>query len=85
MRQLSPLLNVRWEVHVLDVSKNGLRLEVPERLEPGTVVQIRLVKSCSIITAEVRHCMSVGDGFQVGVEIQDVFPIGAGPPIRSED
>jgi hypothetical protein len=77
MRQLSPQLNVRWEVLILDVSKNGMRLEAPERLEPGTVVQIRLSKSSSIITAEVRYCLSVGDAFGVGVEIQDVFPIGS--------
>ncbi len=78
MRQLSPLLAVRWEVRILDVSKNGMRIEVPERLDPGTVVQIRLLKSSTIITAEVRHCQSMGDGYQVGVEIQDVFPTGGG-------
>ena len=57
----------------MNVSTRGLKLQVPEALEPGVVLQIRL--DDKIIMAEVRYCSAHGHEFHVGVKIQDVFPI----------
>ena len=66
------------EGHLVNVSTRGLKLQVPEALEPGVMVQVRL--GGKIIMAEVRYCQAHGQEFQLGVRIQDVFPIpGKGP------
>ncbi len=61
-----------------NVSTRGLKIQVPEALEPGVMVQIRL--GGKIIMAEVRYCSPHGREFHVGVKIQDVFPIPGKPP-----
>lgn len=65
------------EGRLVNVSKRGLKLQVPEALEPGVTVQIRL--GGKLIMAEVRYCLahdsSNNHEFHVGVKIQDVFPI----------
>jgi hypothetical protein len=65
------------EGQLVNVSTRGLKLQVPEALEPGVMVQIRL--GGKIIMAEVRYCSAHNSpnnpGFHVGVKIQDVFPI----------
>ncbi|HEY2844797.1 MAG TPA: PilZ domain-containing protein [Bryobacteraceae bacterium] len=71
MQILSPLSFGRVGIRVVDVSKNGLKLLVPEFLQQGTMVQIRMVHS--IMLAEVRHCRKAGEGFHAGVQLQDVF------------
>jgi hypothetical protein len=58
---------------LVNVSKRGLKLQVPEALDPGVTVQIRL--GSKIIMAEVRYCLAHAQEFHVGVAIQDVFPI----------
>jgi len=68
------------EGHLVNVSTRGLSIQVPEALEPGVMVQVRL--EGKIIMAEVRYCSPHGHEFHVGVKIQDVFPI---PGKRSKD
>src|SRR5690348_224856 len=53
------------EVHVLDVSKGGLKLRVPELLQPGTIIQVHL--KAVIAMAEVRYCLATDDGFHAGL------------------
>ena len=72
LKQLLPTASGRSEVRVLDISKDGLKLEVSERIDPGTLVQIRLAEL--IITGKIRYWVSVSDKFHLGVQIQDVFP-----------
>jgi hypothetical protein len=72
LKQLLPTASGRSEVRVLDISRNGLKVEVSERIDPGTVVQIRIEEL--IVTGEVRYWVSVGDKFHEGVQIQDVIP-----------
>jgi hypothetical protein len=61
------------EGQLVNVSTRGMKLQIPEALEPGVMVQIRL--GSKIIMAEVRYCSAHGQRFHVGVKIQDVFPI----------
>lgn len=71
LTRLNPLLPERLEVHVLNLSAGGLKLHTPARLDPGTVVQLRL--RLGLLTAEVRYCLPAGAEFHVGVSLSDVF------------
>ena len=65
----SPLLEGR----IVNVSKKGFKLKLPEAIQPGVQVQARI--GGKIVMAEVRYCLPHGAEFHIGVEIQDVFPI----------
>jgi anti-sigma factor RsiW len=67
----NPFSTARSDVRVLDVSKHGLKLHVPEFLAPGSMVQIHL--ATSIALGEVRYCLPAAAGFHVGVRLEDVF------------
>jgi hypothetical protein len=71
LTRLNPLMRERWPVHVLNISRGGLKLHVSQALERGAVVQIRL--RAALVTAEVRYCTRVGTEFQAGVRLLDVF------------
>lgn len=60
------------QVTVVDVSKQGLCLEVAEQLMPGSIIQVHL--QGVIVMAEVRHCEPSRAQFHAGVEIQEIFP-----------
>ena len=75
MIQLNPLRTTRSEIRVLDVSKGGLKLQLPEAVDIGTVVHIRMKHL--LVTAEVRYCVAASGGFSAGVQIQDIFPRSA--------
>jgi hypothetical protein len=70
MKVLQPL-GPSAEIRVLDVSRSGLKISVPEMLEPGTVIQIHMKNA--IAFAEVRYSFQCGDDFHAGVRFQDVF------------
>jgi len=57
---------------VLDVSKSGLRIEIHERIGPGSEVRIRLPRKV-VIHGEVRFCRRAGTGFHAGILIAQVF------------
>lgn len=59
------------EVRVLDVSKGGLKLRVPELLQPGTIIQVHL--KAAIAMAEVRYCLAADGGFHAGLRLLDLF------------
>jgi hypothetical protein len=71
MQVLNPLATNRVEVRVLDVSRDGLKLRVPEFLPPGSVIQVRMENSIAL--GEVRYCRALQAGFDAGVQLQDVF------------
>lgn len=62
----------RLKMRVLEASRQGLKLLVPEELMTGEMVQL-YVRDLFIL-AEVRNCRKVGKAFHAGVQIQDVFP-----------
>src|ERR1700733_1242880 len=60
---------------VLDVSRSGLRVALPQRLDRGQQVKVTL--HGNVIFGEVRYCRAVSGAFQVGIRIQDlVRPAG---------
>ena len=70
MKTRQPISPVAHNVRVLDTSTQGLKLQANEALDPGTVVQIHLHGSFTM--GEIRYCVRIGSGFQLGVKIQNV-------------
>lgn len=68
---LQPERSGHTKTRVLDASKEGLKLLVPDELMGGALVQVHM--GDLFILAEVRYCRPVGAAFHAGVLIQDVF------------
>ena len=70
MRLLSPFSPKVLEVQILDVSKNGLGVQVSCHIAIETVVQVLCGRS--MILGEVRYCFPLGDGtHHAGILIQE--------------
>jgi hypothetical protein len=60
---------------ILDVSRSGLRVAVPRRIDRGEQVKVKLHQN--VIFGEVRYCRLASGRFNVGIRIQDlVRPAG---------
>ena len=70
MRLLSPFSPATFEIRVLNVSRNGLGVSVPCRLQMEALVQVFCKDS--IILGEVRHCILSDAKYQAGIQIQSV-------------
>jgi hypothetical protein len=69
---LDPDRTQRFDMRIVNASKEGLKLEVPKLLLPGAIVQVHVRDL--FIQAEVRYCIAARDKFHAGVRIHDVFP-----------
>jgi hypothetical protein len=74
LRVLSPLSFDKLEVRILDVSRGGLKVQVPISLSIGTIVQIPLRKTVAF--GEVRYCIPAGNEFHAGVQVHDSLTAG---------
>ena len=63
---------LRMPALVVDVSRSGLRLELPAAIGRGELVKISLPKQV-VILGEVRHCRRAGIVYHAGVLIREVF------------
>ena len=62
-------------VSIIDVSRNGMRLESADRLGQGSDVAIDF--RGMIVCGTVQYCKIIADGFAMGVRIKDVLdPLG---------
>src|SRR5277367_5464163 len=68
---------LRMPAMVVDVSRSGLRLELPAAVGRGEQVKISLPRQV-VILGEIRYCRRAGMVYHAGVLIQDVFQ--AQPP-----
>jgi hypothetical protein len=55
---------------VLDVSRSGLRVVIPGRMNRGEQVKVKL--QGNLIFGEVRYCRSVSGAFHVGIRIREL-------------
>lgn len=55
---------------VLDISRSGLRLALPRRINRGEQVKVKLNQN--VIFGEIRYCRAVYGGFHAGLKIQDL-------------
>jgi PilZ domain len=70
MRVLNPPFSGRESVQILDASRNGLRVRTLSARETGSIVQLR-IKDVHVL-GEVRYCLKVDDGYNIGIQIQDM-------------
>jgi hypothetical protein len=55
---------------ILDVSRSGLRIALPRRIDRGQHVKVKLQQN--VIFGEVRYCRAVSGVFHAGIRIQDL-------------
>jgi hypothetical protein len=64
--------NESAEGTLLDLSVSGMRVEVPHRIQPGTMILVET--RSAVVAGEVRHCLKGRDGrFEAGIEITDIL------------
>lgn len=68
--ELLPLPGETIYVTILDVSRSGLCIALPRRIERGQQVKVKL--HGNVIFGEVRYCRAVSGAFQAGVRIQNL-------------
>lgn len=73
LQTISPFSQNRLNIQILDVSKGGMKVGVPNLLRPGASVKIRL--KGRIAFGEVRHCREVGEGYEAGIQLFDALPV----------
>lgn len=69
---------LRMPAMVVDVSRSGLRLELPAAVGRGEQVKISLPRQV-VILGEIRYCRRAGIVYHAGVLIQDIFQAEAAP------
>lgn len=55
---------------VVDVSRSGMRIALPQHLDRGTQIKVSLHNNA--LHGEVRYCREVPGGFQAGIKIKDL-------------
>ena len=66
---LSPAgLSAPVAVHIVNVSRRGMRILLWNRVEPGITVEVQTADA--IFLGEVVYCEPLGEGFVAGVEIE---------------
>jgi hypothetical protein len=72
LKVLTPLQTpIRLSVHIIEMSRGGMKISVKQPLMPGALVQIRFQGKLAL--AEVRYCAPAGAEYHVGVRFQDVL------------
>ena len=73
IRILNPALSGKTQARVLSTWRDGLKLRVPEFVQPGAMIQVRILDTFAF--GEVRSCQPVGSAFHMGIHVQDSFPV----------
>src|SRR5579863_3209873 len=55
---------------ILDVSRSGLKVGLPKRIDRGEQVKVKL--QGNVIFGEVRYCRAVSGAFHIGIRIQNL-------------
>jgi len=55
---------------ILDVSRSGLKIGLPKRIDRGEQVKVKL--QGNVIFGEVRYCRAVSGAFNIGIRIQNL-------------
>ncbi|HEX6894588.1 MAG TPA: PilZ domain-containing protein [Bryobacteraceae bacterium] len=62
----------RLSARIIEISRSGLRLELPAPVTKGSQVEILMSKEVAIF-GKVRHCRAVGEKYHAGVQIEEVY------------
>lgn len=55
-------------VHSCDISESGMRVELPEAVEPRSVITVQSQELGIHGSGSVRYCTRLGSSYQVGLE-----------------
>jgi PilZ domain len=73
LQTLSPFSPDRVSGRLADVSRSGMKLQIPMRVECGTLIRISLKNM--IAFGEVRYCVQVGDAFHFGMQVSQTVQL----------
>jgi PilZ domain len=73
LQTLNPFSPDRYAGRLADVSRNGMKLQIPIRVECGTLIKISLKNM--IAFGEVRYCVEFGDAFHFGVQVSQTVQV----------
>jgi hypothetical protein len=73
LQTLNPFSPDRHSGRLADVSRSGMKLQIPVRVECGTLIKIGLKNM--IAFGEVRYCVPVGDVFHFGVQVSQTVQL----------
>lgn len=73
MQSLNPLNLGLMSVQVLDVSRQGLKLRIEQRVLTGSEIQVELKDL--FVLGLIRYCVPVGSLFLVGILVEDVLQL----------
>ncbi len=73
LQTLNPFSPDRYPGRLADVSRTGMKLQIPVRVECGTLIKISLKNM--IAFGEVRYCVEVGDAFHFGVQVSQTVQL----------
>ncbi len=73
LQSLNPFSADRYSGRLADVSRSGMKLQIPLRMARGTLIKISLKNM--IAFGEVRYCVEMGDEFHFGVQVFQTVPI----------
>jgi hypothetical protein len=69
---LKPFSSEWWAIRITNVSREGMRLNVPFRVPQGSLVKVKLQNS--LYFGETRYCEPASDEFfYVGVQLHDFY------------
>lgn len=71
VRMMNPIDRQPRPVRIADVSRMGMKLISPRRIEPGVVLQVRM--NDLLIMGVVRHCTELNREFHVGVSVEQML------------
>ena len=69
---LKPFSSEWWDIRITNVSREGMRLNVPFRVPQGSLVKVKMENS--LYFGETRYCEPASDDFfYVGVHLRDFY------------
>jgi hypothetical protein len=72
LQSLSPLIVEPFDVHVLDVSKGGMCVQLERHVAAQSEVKVRL--RGLLIFGQVKYCVPARGGFRAGIKIKETIP-----------
>jgi hypothetical protein len=70
IQPMGPFSIERSDVHVLDISRGGMRMRSSRPLSPGTFVKLRV--RTAVALCQARYCVEMQNGFDIGMLLRDL-------------
>jgi hypothetical protein len=72
LQSLSPLSLEFFDAHVIDASRQDMRVQLNRHVAAQSEVKVRL--SSKIVFGQVSYCVPSGDGYRASIEIKETIP-----------